>query len=171
MAYSDLFLILNNTALFCTCLLPPGRIEYHLGRLPTAVSHLQAGLLLSEQLGRAEDEARLRHRLGLALWQSGDPGGASLQLDRAATLFESIRRETRGSAEGRLSLFDLQTACYQSLQRVLVLLGREHEALVVAERNRTRAWLDLVQEREGTRAKRGVSRGSEDPCPRTVAEV
>ena len=173
MASNDLylFIILNNTALSCTCLLPPGRIEYHLGRLPTAVSHLQAGLLLSEQLGRAEDEARLRHRLGLALWQSGDPGGASLQLDRAATLFESIRRETRGSAEGRLSLFDLQTACYQSLQRVLVLLGREHEALVVAERSRTRAWLDLVQEREGTRAKRGVSRGSEDPCPRTVAEV
>ena len=138
-----------------------------------AFSNLQAGLTLAEQLGRSEDEARLRHRLGLALWQSRDLPGARLQLDKAADLFESIRRETRGSTEGRLGLYDLQTACYQSLQRVLVLLGREHEALVVAERSRTRAWLDLVQEREGGKGgkgRRGRAR-MEDACPRSVEEV
>ena len=133
---------------------------------------MQAGLTLAEQLGRSEDEARLRHRLGVALCQSQDLVKSCQELSRAADLFESIRRETRGSTEGRLGLYDLQTACYQSLQKVLVLLGREHEALVVAERSRTRAWLDLVQEREGKggKGRRGRAR-MEDACPRSVEEV
>lgn len=31
-----------------------------------------AGLRLAEQLGRREDEARIRHGLGLSLWASGN---------------------------------------------------------------------------------------------------
>lgn len=31
-----------------------------------------AGLRLAEQLGRREDEAKVRHRLGLSLWASGN---------------------------------------------------------------------------------------------------
>jgi len=65
-------------------------------------------------------------------------------------MFDNIRREMKGGpAEQRLGLYDLQTACYQSLQRVLVLLERENEALVVAERSRTRAVVDLLMEKQG----------------------
>ena len=46
-----------------------------------------------------------------------------------------------------MSLYDLQTACYHSLQRVLVLLGQENQALVVAERSRTRPFLDLLRDK------------------------
>lgn len=31
-----------------------------------------SGLRLAEQLGRKEDEAKIRHRLGLSLWASGN---------------------------------------------------------------------------------------------------
>ena len=43
---------------------------------------------------------------------------------------------------------------------------------MVAERSRTRAWLDLVQEREGKggKGRRGRAR-MEDACPRSVEEV
>ena len=73
-------------------------------------------MLIAEQLGRREDEARIRHRLGLALWGNDDLEGAQQQLYRATDLFESIRREARGTSDYRLSLFDLQTASYQALQ-------------------------------------------------------
>lgn len=80
------------------------------------MAYLQQGLLIAEQLGRREDEARIRHRLGLALWGNDDLEGAQQQLYRATDLFESIRREARGTSDYKLSLFDLQTASYQALQ-------------------------------------------------------
>ncbi|KAG8194950.1 hypothetical protein JTE90_021411 [Oedothorax gibbosus] len=125
-----------------------GRVHHALGNTPQAVAYLQQGLLIAEQLGRREDEARIRHRLGLALWGNDDLEGAQQQLYRATDLFESIRREARGTSDYKLSLFDLQTASYQALQRVLVGLGRYQEALVVAERGRTRAFVDLLLERQ-----------------------
>lgn len=93
-----------------------GRVHHALGNTPQAVAYLQQGLLIAEQLGRREDEARIRHRLGLALWGNGDLEGAQQQLYRATDLFESIRREARGTSDYKLSLFDLQTASYQALQ-------------------------------------------------------
>lgn len=53
---------------------------------------------------------------GLALWGNGQLEQAQAQLEQAAHLLESIRRETRGSSDYKLSLFDLQTASYQALQ-------------------------------------------------------
>ena len=68
-----------------------------------------------------------------------------VHMERAAGLLEAVRREARGSADYRLSLFDLQTACYQVLQRVLVDLGRSSEALLATERRRTRSFVDLLR--------------------------
>ena len=44
----------------------------------------------------------------------------------------SYRRDAKGASEYKLRLFDLQTECYQVLERLLVILGREAEALVVS---------------------------------------
>ena len=93
-----------------------GRIHHALGNTSQAVAYLQQGLQIAEHLGRREEEARIRHRLGLALWGHGDLDGSQVQLERAANLLESIRREAKGSSDYRLSLFDLQTASYQALQ-------------------------------------------------------
>ncbi|KAH9502425.1 Tetratricopeptide repeat protein 28 [Bulinus truncatus] len=125
-----------------------GRVHHGLGHYNQAVQYLQQGLQIAEQLRRREDEAKIRHRLGLALWAAGDLDQCQHQLHRAADLFEMIRRESQCSSEYRLSLFDLQTACYQTLQRVLVSLNRHDEALVVAERACTRAFIDLLLERQ-----------------------
>ena len=111
------------------------------------------GLQSAEALGLREEEARIRHRLGLALWASGELESTQVHMERAASLLETVRREARGvSSDYRLALFDLQTACYQVLQRVLVALGRSGEALLVAERGRTRAFVDLLLERQGAAA-------------------
>lgn len=125
-----------------------GRIHHALGNSHQAVAYLQQGLVLAEQLGRREEEARIRHRLGLALWGHHDLEGAQSQLERAAQLLEGIRREATGTNDYKLSLFDLQTASYQALQRVLVALNKQDEALLIAERGRTRAFVDLLLERQ-----------------------
>lgn len=129
-------------------------MEYLSGKLSQSVNYLQQGLAIAEQLLRKEDEARIRHRLGLALWQNGDLEAARGQLDTAARLFQAIRRDVKGSAEFKLSLYDLQTACYQALQRILVLADRTDEALAVAELARNRAFTDLLLERQNNRRRR-----------------
>ncbi|XP_068190666.1 tetratricopeptide repeat protein 28 isoform X2 [Antennarius striatus] len=125
-----------------------GRTHHALQNYAQAVMYLQEGLRLAEQLGRREDEAKIRHRLGLSLWASGNLEEAQHQLYRASVIFETIRHETQLSTDYKLSLFDLQTSSYQALQRVLVSLGRHDEALAIAERGRTRAFADLLVERQ-----------------------
>ncbi|XP_035996543.1 tetratricopeptide repeat protein 28 isoform X2 [Fundulus heteroclitus] len=125
-----------------------GRTHHALQNYAQAVMYLQEGLRLAEQLGRREDEAKIRHRLGLSLWAGGNLDEAQHQLYRASALFETIRHETQHNLDYKLSLFDLQTSSYQALQRVLVSLGRHDEALAIAERGRTRAFADLLVERQ-----------------------
>ncbi|KAM9100269.1 tetratricopeptide repeat protein 28 isoform 2-T2 [Sarcophilus harrisii] len=125
-----------------------GRTHHALHNYSQAVMYLQEGLRLAEQLGRREDEAKIRHGLGLSLWASGNLEESQHQLYRASALFETIRHEVQLSTDYKLSLFDLQTSSYQALQRVLVSLGHHDEALAVAERGRTRAFADLLVERQ-----------------------
>uniref|UniRef100_A0A3Q3KEM5 Tetratricopeptide repeat protein 28 n=1 Tax=Monopterus albus TaxID=43700 RepID=A0A3Q3KEM5_MONAL len=145
-----------------------GRIHHALQNYAQAVMYLQEGLRLAEQLSRREDEAKIRHRLGLSVWASGNLEEAQHQLYRASVLFEAIRHETQHSTDYKLSLFDLQTSSYQALQRVLVSLGRHDEALAIAERGRTRAFADLLVERQ----KGSQEATSTDPyIPVTVEHI
>jgi len=93
-----------------------GRVHHALGRHSDAVQYLRQGLQIADTLGSREDEAKIRHRLGLALWAHGSLDEAHAQLCRAAELFESIRRDAQIASDYKLSLFDLQTASYQALQ-------------------------------------------------------
>ncbi|KAK7499051.1 hypothetical protein BaRGS_00009598, partial [Batillaria attramentaria] len=147
-----------------------GRVHHALGRHTQAVQYLQQGLAIAEQQRRREDEAKIRHRLGLALLGLGNLEECQKQLCVAADLFEMIRRESQCSSDYKLSLFDLQTACYQALQRVLVGLGRHDEALVVAERACTRAFIDLLLERQAGSA--GLFNGTTmDLTPITIDQM
>eukprot|EP00057_Strongylocentrotus_purpuratus_P029870 XP_780072.4 PREDICTED: tetratricopeptide repeat protein 28 [Strongylocentrotus purpuratus] len=125
-----------------------GRVHHALGNHTQSVTYFKQGLQIANQLGRREDEAKIRHRLGLALWSISKLEDAQHELYRAAEIFEEIRRDAHGSGEYKISLFDAQSASYQALQRVLVALDRADEALAVAERGRTRAFVDLLMERQ-----------------------
>ncbi|XP_071501098.1 tetratricopeptide repeat protein 28-like [Diadema antillarum] len=132
-----------------------GRVHHALRNFSQSVTYFKQGLQIANQLGRKEDEAKIRHRLGLALWSNNKLDDAQHELYRATELFEHIRRESQGSGEYKLSLFDAQSASYQALQRVLVALERTDEALAVAERGRTRAFVDLLLERQSGEAAVG----------------
>ncbi|KAJ8312119.1 hypothetical protein KUTeg_009492 [Tegillarca granosa] len=146
-----------------------GRVHHALNNHTKAVEYLKQGLQIAEQLGRHEDEAKIRHRLGLSLWGKGDLEECQQQLYKASDLFESIRRDAQFNSEYKMSLFDLQTACYQALQRVLVSLGRHEEALVIAERACTRAFIDYLLERQA--GSEGLYHGNFDPPPITSDQI
>lgn len=120
-----------------------GRVHQLLGNRQQAIAYLTQGLCIAEALGRRDEEvtriflnsilrkqqlfyyfffrqARIRNRLGLALWSNGELDGAQKQLEVATHLLENIRKEARNSPDYKLSLFELQTSSYQVLQRVLV---------------------------------------------------
>ncbi|XP_074042834.1 tetratricopeptide repeat protein 28 [Leptinotarsa decemlineata] len=137
-----------------------GRVHQLLGNRSQAITYLTQGLCIAEALGRRDEEAKIRNRLGLALWASGDLEGARNQLEAATHLLESIRRETRNTQDYKLTLFDLQSSSYQVLQRVLVCLNRSDEALLVAERSRNRAFVDLLLERQGSSDTKSRSKSS-----------
>ncbi|CAH1163307.1 unnamed protein product [Phaedon cochleariae] len=126
-----------------------GRVHQLLGNRNQAINYLTQGLRIAEAVGRRDEEAKIRNRLGLALWANGDLEGAQCQLEAATHLLESIRRETKNIQNYKLSLFELQSSSYQVLQMVLVSLNRTDEALLIAERSRNRAFVDLLLERQG----------------------
>ncbi|XP_050051955.2 tetratricopeptide repeat protein 28-like [Dermacentor andersoni] len=127
-----------------------GRVHHALGHVSQACSYLQQALQACEQLGggKREEEARVRHRLGLVLWLQGDLDGAQQQLARAHDLLEALMAAvTLGEHRGTdpvVAEFLGDTA--QALQRVLVSLGRQDEALLVAERSRTRSFAEHALE-------------------------
>ncbi|KAH8360311.1 hypothetical protein KR200_001481 [Drosophila serrata] len=120
-----------------------GRVHHQLEQHNQAVEYLRQGLASAQTMGKSEEEAKIRHQLGLALRSSGDAEGAHLQLETAAQLLESVRHEQR-SPETRLALYDLQTSCYHLLQVLLVGLNRNEDALVAAERCKARGGADAI---------------------------
>lgn len=65
-------------------------------------------------------QAKIRHRLGLALWANDDLEASQKQLEAATRLLENIRRESKIVKDYKLSLFELQSSSYQVLERVLI---------------------------------------------------
>lgn len=114
-----------------------------------AVAYLHQGLQLVEKLDLKEEEAKIRHFLGLALWRHGDLESAQANLEKSSDLLETIRLSVqKTSSEYSISLFDKQIASYQALQRILVAMGRTEVALLVAEKSRTLANATLLNGKE-----------------------
>lgn len=78
---------------------------------------------------------------------SGESENARSQLETAAQILESVRFEQR-SPEAKQHLYDLQTKCYHLLQKILVSMNKNEEALVAAERCKSRTILDNSNSRK-----------------------
>lgn len=124
-----------------------GRIYHIMGLYTEAIDCLLQGLSIACENGQTEDEAKIRYRLGLVLLLKQNFKEAHQQLHKALDLFAMMRQEAGYSNDHKVSLFYLETAAYQAIQRVLVALNRPDEALLMAERSRTRALFHLLNQR------------------------
>ncbi len=128
----------------------PGRLQHALGNNIQAVAYLQQALEMAESLETGEEEAKVRHFLGLALWKQGDLESAQAHLEKSTELLEGIRQAGAGSDEYSLTLFDRQIASYQALQQILVPMGRTDLTLLFAEKSRTLANANLIRRNQSS---------------------
>lgn len=133
-----------------------GRVFHTIGQIQNSINYLRQGLTIAQSLNKCEEEAKIRHRLGIVLIASGDNESARSQLETAAQILESVRFDQR-TTDARQILFDLQTKCYHTLQKILVTMGRNEEALVAAERCKSRSAADADDGRRNTSRKTMVT--------------
>ncbi|XP_071443187.1 tetratricopeptide repeat protein 28, partial [Hetaerina americana] len=146
------------------------------GDLSSARAQLEAAAALLETVRREEAVAattgvKLR---GLGMSSPSFRGNTGPSANRHLhhrQIATSNAPQPSSISDYRLALFDLQTASYQALQRVLVALGHPEEALLVAERARIRALSDLHLERQGSGEERAAAPSSRTMCPNSVEQL
>ena len=93
-------------------------------------------------------EAISLNNLGLAYLHSGNPKAAEEDLRTAIGLKESIRKDLGNNDAFKISIFETQASSYRLLQQALVAQNRKPEALLIAERGRAQALIELLAGRQ-----------------------
>lgn len=146
-----------------------GRVLHTVRQMSQARDFLTEGMSIAQSLNKSEEEAKIRYRLGkyfffcstlqsncsilnssfigLVWIDSGDNEKARMELETSAQILEAVRLEQR-SPEAKQTFYVLQTKCYHTLQKVLVSMGRHEEALVAAERCKSRTTLETNTSRK-----------------------
>lgn len=87
------------------------------------------------------------NNLGSAFATNGQSDQAINALSQSIAQLETARQRLGGNDSYTISLFDTQRVPYQNLQALLLDQAKPEEALVVAERGRARAFVELLNRR------------------------
>ncbi|MBD2019124.1 tetratricopeptide repeat protein [Leptolyngbya sp. FACHB-36] len=117
---------------------------YHLlPQYDKAIAYHRQALLILQAVGDRAGEGAALTNLGLTLLKTGDARGAEKTLWAAIKLWESLRPGL--TDENKVSLFETQAITYRTLQQALIAQNNPTAALEVAERGRTRAFVELLE--------------------------
>ncbi|GAB4437094.1 MAG: CHAT domain-containing protein [Cyanobacteria bacterium J069] len=120
------------------------------GQPAAAVTQYRQALAILREVGDRPNQGRALSLLGEALAAQGKLKEAADTLIEAVDIWESLRPGL--SDADQVSLFETQASTYRLLQQVLIDLGKTQEALLIAERGRSRAFLELVAQRLSVQA-------------------
>ncbi|MFN7975202.1 MAG: CHAT domain-containing protein [Acidobacteriota bacterium] len=98
-------------------------------------------------MGNAEAEAQAFHHRARILEMLGRPADAVEDIARAVDLIEMLRGLSVPEPSARVAVFEDRQGVYADGVRLLFGLGRLEEALVMAERAKGRAILDILESR------------------------
>ena len=119
-----------------------GLIYNLLGQYRHAIESCKRALIITQEIGDRRGEGFALNNLGIALLNSGQLTQSENTLCAAMEIKESLRIGLEDTH--KVSIFETQADTYSLLQQVLVLQHRPNEALEIAERGRTRAFVDLL---------------------------
>ncbi|MGB7442551.1 MAG: tetratricopeptide repeat protein [Coleofasciculaceae cyanobacterium] len=107
-----------------------------------AIEYEQQALTIAQEIGDRRTEGFVLHELGFALLNYG----YSTPAEKALRSAMEIRESLRGGLEDahKISIGDLQSDTYSLLQQALAVQQKYQEALEIAERSRTRAFVELL---------------------------
>lgn len=136
-----------------SCLGHLGLTYYALGQYQQAIQNYEQQLVIAREIGARFEEGASLNNLGVAFWESSQLAKAETSLYKAIEIWESIRKDLGRNDINKVSIFDTQTAAYRLLQNVLVAQNLPLTALEIAERGRTRAFVELLDQRLSTRTQ------------------
>ncbi|VEP17578.1 TPR repeat-containing protein [Hyella patelloides LEGE 07179] len=115
------------------------------GDLEAATEYLTEAFNWARSNGDRIGETKALSSLGAIQLQSGKINEAIASLENSIEVFESLSPGLRDRA--KISLFDTQVRTYSLLQRAYITQQQPNEALIVAERGRARAFIELLARR------------------------
>jgi CHAT domain-containing protein/Tfp pilus assembly protein PilF len=120
-----------------------GVVHDALGQTQQALSEFQEALVIAREVGDPSDQRTALRNLGLHYQEQGRLDDALLSYQQAITVGESLRAGTRVE-ELQTSLAGTGADLYELASLVLQQLGRSQEAFEIAERGRSRTFLDQL---------------------------
>jgi CHAT domain-containing protein/Tfp pilus assembly protein PilF len=122
-----------------------GEVYLAQGRYSQALDLASRAAALAGQIGYAEILWKARLVAGVAYRALNEPVQARLAFEEAITTIETLRENVAGGAEERQRFFESKVSAYHAMVDLLARDGRPSEALIFAERAKSRALLDALQ--------------------------
>lgn len=141
-----------------------GQVYYVLGDYSKATEYLQQSLAMARKIGDRRVEGKNLNALGRVFLASGKFEAAQETLLDGIKVWESIRAGLGSNDINKVSIFEEQAVTYRLLQKALLAQNKTDVALEIAERGRSRAFVELL-------AKRLQAKGSNfssNPQPLTL---
>ncbi|NEP01391.1 MAG: CHAT domain-containing protein [Symploca sp. SIO2E9] len=131
-----------------------------------AIEYEQQALTIAQEIDDRGTEGFALHQLGFALLNYG----YSTKAETALRLAMETRESLRGGLEDshKISICDLQSDTYSLLQQALAIQQKHQEALEIAERSRTRAFVELLYKRLSDNS---VEVADEKILPPTIEQI
>lgn len=124
-----------------------GSVYDAIGQYSQALNYFQKALSTRRKVGDREGEGTTLNNIGLTLLKTGEFAEATKNLLRAVIIWESLR--TGLSDAGKVQFLETQSVTFQLLQSSLVAQDRVNEALEIAERGRSRAFVEQLAQTLG----------------------
>ncbi|MEG4520976.1 MULTISPECIES: CHAT domain-containing protein [unclassified Microcoleus] len=116
-----------------------------LGDIDLSLNYYHQSLLITKKIGDLSGIGTCLNNIGAALFSLSILEEAKTTFYQAIDVWESLRFDLKYPQ--KISIFERQSTSYRQLQEVLVALNRQEEALEIAERGRTRAFVELLIKR------------------------
>ena len=118
-----------------------------LGKYQMAIEHNQQALEILRDIGDRFGEGQALHNLAHAFFKNDQLAESENTLRTAIAVWESIRADLGGNDANKVSILEVQARTYNLLQQVLIVQNQPDAALEIAERGRTRAFVELLATR------------------------
>ncbi|MBD2355137.1 CHAT domain-containing protein [Tolypothrix sp. FACHB-123] len=122
-----------------------------------AVEYFQQGLVMTRKAKYSRGEAITLYNLSRALISLNKLPEAEKSLLETIEIWEKLREKLGQNDKYKVSIFEEQSRTYHLLQRVLIDQKKYDEALVISERGRARAFVDLLTLRLSANSQRSVN--------------
>ena len=115
-----------------------------LGEYDKAIDYFEQQLAIARDTEQIYSEWEAFKGLGSTFFKMGELEKAEESFRAAIKAQETIREKVGDNDRLKVSLFDTQTDAYQDLQAVLIANNKPKKALEIAERGRSRAFVELL---------------------------